>query len=261
MAAAQKRIGLKEVRGLQENETVWDLAVPGFGARRQRSPRIAYVLFYRTREGRQRFHTIGRHGAPWTPDTARDEARRLLGEVVHGRDPATDKQAARKSITVAELCDQYLEDAEAGRLPTIRGGSKKASTLYTDRRRIERHVKPVLGARRVPAVTQDDVEAFMHTVAEGGTAGRFQTGRGSSKVRGGKGTAARTVGLLGGIFAYAVRKRLRPDNPVQGVLRFPDGRRERRLSDVEYAMFGTGLAAAVLPAEPKRLGVRPPGAV
>src|SRR3954463_7231263 len=115
------RLGLREVRELRENEVIWDAAVPGFGARRQRSAKVAYVLLYRTQEGRQRFHTIGRHGAPWTPDTARDEARRLLGEVVRGGDPATDKKQTRKAITVTELCDRYLQDAEAGRLPTIRG--------------------------------------------------------------------------------------------------------------------------------------------
>lgn len=261
MATKRMRLGLREVRALQENETVWDAAVPGFGARRQRSERIAYVLFYRTREGRQRWHTIGRHGAPWTPEKAREEAKRLLGEVVEGKDPASDKQQARKAITVAELCDDYLKDAEAGRLLTRRGGTKKASTLYTDRGRIERHVKPVLGKMRVPAITRDDIEAFMHKVAEGGTAARHPTKRGLSTVRGGKGTASRTVGLLGGIFAYAVRKRLRQDNPVQGVMRFADGRRERRLSDAEYALFGAGLVAAALPAEPIRPGARPPGAV
>ena len=261
MTAARKRLGLKEVRSLDKNEMVWDLAVPGFGARRQRSERIAYVLLYRTREGRQRFHTIGRHGAPWTPDTARDEARRLLGEVVHGGDPSAAKQQARRSITVAELCDMYIADAEAGRLPTVRGGSKRASTLYTDRGRIERHIKPMLGRMKVPAVTRDDVEAFMHTIAEGGTAARHKTKRGLSTVKGGKGTATRTIGLLGGIFAYAVRKRIRPDNPARGVMRFADGRRDRRLSDSEYAMFGAGLAAAALPCEPIRPGVRAAGAM
>ncbi len=261
MGEARKRLGLKEVRALGENETVWDAAVPGFGARRQRSERIAYVLLYRTREGRQRWHTIGRHGAPWPPDMARDEARRVLAVVIGGGDPATDKQQARKSITVAELCDRYLEDAEAGRLPTIRGGAKKASTLYTDRRRIERHIKPVLGRLRVPAVTQEDVEGFLHTVAEGGTAGLFETSRGMSKVRGGKGTASRTLGLLSGIFTYAVRRKLRTDNPVKGVMRFPDGRRERRLSDAEYAMLGRALETAALAPVPKRPGARPPAAM
>ena len=52
-----------------------------------------YALKYRTGEGRQRWHTIGRHGAPWTPDTARNEAQRLLTEVVQGKDPAAQKLA------------------------------------------------------------------------------------------------------------------------------------------------------------------------
>ena len=48
---------------------------------------MAYVLHYRTEEGRQRWYTIGRHGSPWTPETARAEAQRLLGEVRRGLDP------------------------------------------------------------------------------------------------------------------------------------------------------------------------------
>ena len=65
----------------------------------------------------------------------------------------------------------------------------------------------------------------MHAVAEGKTAARTKTGkkRGLARVRGGKGTATRTVGLLGSIFSYAVRHRMRPDNPVHGVVRFADG--------------------------------------
>src|SRR4051794_1204182 len=114
----RKKIGLREVRALQPGQVVWDAAVPGFGARRQRSEAVAYILFYRTAEGRQRWHTIGRHGAPWVPETAREEARRLLGEVVQGTDPAAEKKAKRKAATVTELCDLYLADAQAGRLLT-----------------------------------------------------------------------------------------------------------------------------------------------
>lgn len=244
-----KRIGLREVRALKPGETIWDAAVPGFGARRQRSKAVSYVLFYRTAEGRQRWHTIGRHGAPWTPDTAREEAKRLLGGVVEGADPAAEKKAKRWAKTVAELCDLYLADAEAGRLLTRRKTPKKASTLATDRGRILRHIKPLLGRLSVPAVTHEDVDTFMHAVAEGKTAARAKTTkkRGLARVRGGRGTASRTVGLLGAVFTYAVRHRMRPDNPVHGVPRFADGRRERRLSEDEYKALGSALRQAATP--------------
>src|SRR5262249_28043281 len=172
--ADRKRIGLRQVRALGPGSEIWDAAGSGFGRRRQKGAAVSYVLMYRTREGRQRRFTIGRHGAPWTPDTAREEARRLLGEIVKGIDPAADKREARKAMTVAELCDAYLADAEAGRLLTRRGTSKKASTLAIDRGRIERHFKPLLGSRAVAAVTRADIERFMHAVAEGKSAVRVK---------------------------------------------------------------------------------------
>jgi hypothetical protein len=43
--------------------------------------------------------------APWTAETARIEALRLLGEAANGSDPAADKQIRRKVTTVTELCD------------------------------------------------------------------------------------------------------------------------------------------------------------
>ncbi len=241
-----KRIGLKEVRALGPGETIWDAAVPSFGARRQKGPAIAYVLKFRTTEGRQRWHTIGRHGAPWTPEMAREEARRLLGEVVRGVDPSSDKTAKRTATTVAELCGQYFTDAEAGRLLTRRKASKKPSTLLTDKGRIQRHIIPLLGRLSVPAVSRGDIETFLHAVAEGKTAGRTKTAkkRGLAHVRGGKGTASRTVGLLGAIVSYAVRTGMRPDNPVHGVIRFADGMKKRRLSDDEYRMLGKALREA-----------------
>ena len=126
---------------------------------------IAYVLKYRTVEGRQRWFTIGQHGAPWTPETARQQARQLLGDIARRGDPAIEKRAARKAQTVSELCDIYFADAAAGRLTTRRRSPKKASTLATDPGRIERHIKPLLGGRTLGAVTREDVEAFMHDVA------------------------------------------------------------------------------------------------
>jgi hypothetical protein len=61
---------------------------------------------YRTKDGRQRTCTIGKHGSPRSPEMARREARRVLGDAVKGVDSVADKIAGRKPITVAELCQQ-----------------------------------------------------------------------------------------------------------------------------------------------------------
>ena len=242
---ASSRIGLREVRALKPGEIVWDGSVTGFGARRQIGPMVTYVLKYRTRGGRQRFHAIGRHGSPWTPETAREEAIRLLGEIIKGGDPTADKIAGRNAITVAELCQQYLTDVEVGRLLTRRKIAKKGSTLISDRGRIDRHIIPLLGRKSVASVTRNDIDGFMHDIAAGKTAGREKTKpRGLSIVRGGRGVAGRTVGLLGAIFTYAVRQGIRLDNPVHGIVRFAEGRRQRRLIDDEYRQLGKALSIA-----------------
>jgi integrase len=149
----------------------------------------------------------------------------------------------REAATVAELCDAYFSDAEEGRVLTRRGDTKKRSTLAIDKGRIERHIKPLLGTLTVAAVTREDIDRFLHDVAEGKTAGRTKTAkkRGLARVSGGRTAATRTVGLLGAIFAYAAQRRMRTDNPAHGVRRFADRRRERRLSDEEYGVLGRGL--------------------
>jgi integrase len=241
-------IGLREIKDLGQNEIIWDSgrgAVAGFGARRRSGEAVTYILKYRTGPGRgarQRWYVIGRHGSPWNPTTARAEALQIKGEIVKGADPSGGKQQAREAKTVADLCDLYLADAEKGRLLTRRKVTKKPSTIATDRGRIERHIKPLLGRMTVAAVDRADIERFMYAVAEGETAAKIKTkARGLARVRGGKGTASRTVGLLGAIFTYAVRHRMRSDNPVHGVTRFADGQRDRRLSDEEYAALGVAL--------------------
>src|SRR5580700_9751947 len=104
----RQRLGLRQVRALKPGEIAWDPSLRGFGARRQRGETIAYILAYRTKEGRQRWFTIGTHGNPWTPETARTEAEKLRGEVAEGRDPAAVKKAERNAKTIGELLDAYL---------------------------------------------------------------------------------------------------------------------------------------------------------
>ncbi len=215
---------------------LWDGDLKGFGIKIAKGGRKSYVCKYRLGNGRAaltRRMTIGAHGSPWTTDQARSEARKLLGRAANGEDPAKEKQEKKNQVTVAQLCDHYLENGV---------GTKKASTIATDRGRIERHIKPMLGTKKVPDVTRADVKRFLQDVAHGKTSLDQKTGpRGRSIVKGGKGTATRTVGLLGGIFSYAFDCGLIETNPVRGVKRFADQKGHRYLSQQELVALGQAL--------------------
>src|SRR5688572_5577858 len=84
MAARQKLSkAVVDAQKPREREfTVWDTEVPRLGLRVWHTGRKVYVLRLRV-DGRQRWYTIGTHGDPWTVDTAKDEARRVLGQGAH----------------------------------------------------------------------------------------------------------------------------------------------------------------------------------
>ncbi|TXM64519.1 site-specific integrase [Methylobacterium sp. WL120] len=223
---------------------VWCSDLPGFGVRVFPSGRRVYYADYRTKGGTRRRMSLGAHGKI-TVDEARKLAIVTLGDVIKGEDPANERATRRGSMTVAELCDAYLAAADAGLIMGKGGASKKASTLYVDRGRIERHIKPLLGKRLVVELIASDVQRFVRDVQIGKTAAVVKTGfRGKAVVEGGPGTAARTVGLLGGILSYAVSENIITANPATGVKRPADRKRKRRLTADEYAALGRVLAAA-----------------
>jgi integrase len=173
---------------------------------------------------------------------ARTEAVKILGRVAEGEDPAADKQTLRRAASVLELCDLYLADAEAGRILTRFKRPKKNSTLAIDRGRVARHIKPLIGKLKVASVTATDVENLLHDIAAGKTAATVSTKpRGVARVRGGKATANRVVRLLGAIFGYAVKHKMRVDNPVRRVTQFADDQKRRRLSSQEYRALGAAM--------------------
>jgi Arm DNA-binding domain len=146
----------RDIDGMQPGSVLWDSgrgSVPGFSVRCQRRDRV-FILRFSAR-GRKRWYTIGRFGAPWTVETARLEAKRLLGQVAAGNDPITAKRESELSkdpTTVSELCDRYMEAARAGLVLTRFLKPKKQSTLDIDVGRIEHHIRPLIGKLAVQDV-------------------------------------------------------------------------------------------------------------
>ncbi|MGA8401141.1 MAG: integrase arm-type DNA-binding domain-containing protein, partial [Stellaceae bacterium] len=202
----------------------------------------SYAVDYRAGSGRgapKRRLTIGKHGSPWTPETARIEAKRLLAEVATGRDPARARKEGRRALTFGELMDLYLSEGVS---------HKKASTLKSDRGRLEHHVRPLLGKLRVDRIGRADVERMRNAVTAGQTAEKIESGekrRSGTMARGGKGVAGQCVALVGAIFSFANQRDLCADNPARGVKKAPVRKVERFLSEAEIARLADALDAEV----------------
>jgi len=230
---------------------IWCSDLPGFGVRIYPSGKRGYLVQYRA-DGRTRRAKIGLHGH-LTCEEARKQAMALLGQVAKGEDPAEDRVTQRKAMTVRDLCDRYKAAVEKGLIFGKRGLPKKTLTILSDLGRIDRHIIPLLGTRRVRDLTSVDVARFIRDVIQGKTAVVEKTLalRGKAVVKGGRGAAARSAGLLGGILSFAVSEGVIASNPATGVKKPASEPRTARLSPADYRALGIALDAAV------RNGVNP----
>src|SRR5438128_7455886 len=88
----------------------------------------------------------------------------------HGRTiPLREKAENRSAITVAEMCDRYLEAARAGLVTTRFRRAKRPATIAIDEGRVSRHIKPLLGTLRARDVTRSDVQRMADSIAQGKT--------------------------------------------------------------------------------------------
>jgi integrase len=194
----------------------WDSEVKGFGVRCRPSGAKHYVLKMRV-GGRQRWLTIGRHGSPWTPDTARREALRLLGLKAAGSDPATARDRQKGAITVAELADRFLREHVARHC--------KARTEEEYQRAVEVYIKPGLGRHRITDLNRADVAQFHH------------------QHRNRPCQANRSLAVLSKMMNLAEAWGLRADgsNPCRHVKKYREDKRERYLTKEELQRLGAAL--------------------
>jgi integrase len=191
---------------IEAGTIVWDTRIPGFGARRQREAGgVHYVL-----KKNDRWHTIGRHGAPFTVEMARAEALRLLGLIVSGTDPRPATSEA-----VGGVIELYL----SRRKPAMKPRS------YVE---ISRH----LLAHSKPLHRYELHEVNRRAVAEL-----------LAKIEAGSGPVARNRvrASLSAFFSWCISEGLCEANPVSGTGKADEKTRERILAPKEIAKIWSAL--------------------
>ena len=200
---------------------LWDKELHGFGLKVTPAGSKVYLVQYQLggRKGRTRRVTIGRHGE-LTPTAARAEAKRLLGEIAAGRDPADERDKVKGGKSLAVVLEQFMAEHVRPKL--------KASTAREYERSARLYIVPRLGRRPVGDLMRQDIAKLHHELGDT----PYQ--------------ANRTLALLSKFFGWAEKHGLRPDgsNPCRHVEKYREGRRERFLSQAELARLGDALREA-----------------
>ena len=191
------------------------MALPGFGLRKFPNSRGSYVCSYRIQK-RKRLVDLGRSDTI-TLEQARRKARLYFGTAADGKDPQSNIDEMRASMTVKKLAELYIE----------RHAKPKKRTWKADEAALNQLFIPRFGAHLAASITRADV-ATMH--AEFGKNHPYAANRFVSVIR-----KMYNVGRQLGVVPEEMR------NPGTEIVRFAEHRRRRFVTPAEMPV----LAAAI----------------
>jgi integrase len=209
---AVAKITLQSVKAMQPGETLVDIEISGFEARRQKD---AVVYSVRAKVGGRKVRfPIGRHGT-WTPESARKEAQRLLREVGVGNDPRKKRGGG---TTLADVASDFLAYIEAHCAPL---------THREYRGHLNAHLIPRFGAYTLEAIPVGELRAFHTKMADRPY------------------LANRIMATLSSVYGWQqeAEPNTRLYNPAKQVKRFPEKGREWRGSAEQIAKLAKVLHA------------------
>lgn len=191
----------------QKTLLVWDSELKGFGVVLLPSGRRTYCLQYRNAHHVKKRITLGVHGLLST-EQARTLAKEKLLAISQGQDPAEAKKELQSLPTFQDLAADYL---------SRHGPRKRARSVKDDQKLLKSILLPAFKDKKVIHLTRRDIEAL-----------HLRLGKTPYH-------ANRVLALLSKMFSLAVAWDWRPDNPVRGVPRYAEEKRERWLNAEELA--------------------------
>lgn len=209
---------------------LWDVELKGFGLQVEPTGTRTYIVRYRPkghgRDGVRRFYKIGRHGEV-TAEQARAHAKRVLGAVADGQDPAADLRRRRSaeaqkkaSITIRDLGELFLKEH-------IRP-KRKPRTASSYESIFRSHIYPSIGCISPDDVTTE-VLSRLHLKKQASGA-----------------TANRALALVSSMYTFAARRKIVAEgfNPARGIEKYREQGRERYLTGEELQRLGATLIEA-----------------
>jgi integrase len=198
---------------------VRDSELKGFLCKITPKGKRVYLLYYRTKDGRERRPVIGTHGNI-TCDQAREIAKEWLGEVSKGNDPSFEKQNNKINFTINDLSEKYLTDYAKIH--------KKGYSVTIDKVHLKNDILPRLGKIKLNSLTSKDVIDFHYSLKEKPIAGN------------------RCLALISKMLNLAEKWGLRADagSLCKHIDKYPENKRERFLSMEEIEKLFDALKEA-----------------
>jgi integrase len=193
---------------------LWDEELKGFGLKVTPRGAKTYILQYRNTVGRSRRMKIGTHG-PTTPDQARELAKQYLGCIATAQDPLEEKKELKRKPTFRDLATDYMA--------LHANNKKRPKSIKEDHSMLTRTLLPAFARKKVDEVNTRDIQ-HLHKSLQ------------TTPYR-----ANRVLALLSKMFSLAVSWGWRSDNPVKGVERYHELKRDRWLDEAELAAVATAL--------------------
>jgi integrase len=171
---------------------------------------------------RKRRITIG-YAPDMTLSQARTEALQTLAAMRGGIDPTSDRRARlraaqARSITIRELSERWITEFVIPKL--------KPRTVSDYQQLLSRHILPSLGNLTVAEIDHEHIE------------------RRHREMKSTPRRANYAVAVLRALLSFAIRHRLRSNNPAAGIKLYRETKRERFLSEAEIGAAVDAIAEA-----------------